>query len=76
APKAGSGPGRRSPRNLARPTLGEYLQAQIPGAKVASVSAKDRAAIGMGGRSNGTVLWWDKRGAGFVTSTWYADSLP
>ena len=76
APKAGAGPGRRSPRNLARPTLGEYLQAQIPGAKVASVSAKDRAAIGMGGRSNGTVLWWDKRGAGFVTSTWYADSLP
>jgi hypothetical protein len=78
APKAGkgAGQGRRSPRNLARPTLGEYLQAQIPGAKVASVSAKDRAAIGMGGRSNGTVLWWDKQGAGFVTSTWYADSLP
>ena len=78
APKtgAGAGQGRRSPRNLARPTLGEYLQAQIPGAKVASVSAKDRAAIGMGGRSNGSVLWWDKLGAGFVTSTWYADSLP
>jgi len=78
APKtgAGAGQGRRSPRNLARPTLGEYLQAQIPGAKVASVSAKDRAAIGMGGRSDGPVLWWDKLGAGFVTSTWYADSLP
>ncbi len=72
----GVGQGQRSPLNLARPTLGEYLQAQIPGAKVASVSAKDRAAIGMGGRSNGAVLWWDKLGAGFVTSTWYADALP
>ncbi len=73
---AGVGQGQRSPLNLARPTLGEYLQAQIPGAKVASVSAKDRAAIGMGGRSDGAVLWWDKLGAGFVTSTWYADALP
>ncbi len=72
----GAGQGQRSPRNLARPTLGEYLQAQVPGAKVASVSAKDRAAIGMGGRSDGAVLWWDKLGAGFVTSTWYADQLP
>lgn len=70
------GKGQRSPRNLSRPTLGEHLQAQIRGAKVVSVSSKDRAAIGMGGRSDGLVLWWDKGGAGFVTSTWYANELP
>ena len=80
-PPAGGGEpaakaGYRSPLNIARPTLGEYLQAQVPGAKVVSVSAKDRAAIGMGGRSDGAIFWWDKGGAGFVTSSWYAEELP
>ncbi|MGD2018292.1 MAG: alkaline phosphatase family protein [Planctomycetota bacterium] len=70
------GQGQRSPRNLQRPTLGELIQGQVPGSKVVSVSAKDRAAIGMGGRSDGAVLWWDKLGAGFMTSTWYAEALP
>ncbi|MEM6571600.1 MAG: alkaline phosphatase family protein, partial [Planctomycetota bacterium] len=68
--------GRRSPRNLQRPTIGEHVQAALPGAMSVSVSAKDRAAIGMGGRSTGPVLWWDKRGSGFQSSTFYGETLP
>lgn len=71
------GTGRRSPRTLLRPTLGEILQRLDPEAKVVSVSAKDRAAIGMCGSAKGLALWWDKsRSAGFVTSTAYGTDLP
>lgn len=68
--------GRRSPATLLSPTLGELLQRVDPAAKVISVSAKDRAAIGMCGRATGPALWWDKRRGGFVTSTHYGDALP
>ncbi|MEM9381778.1 MAG: alkaline phosphatase family protein [Planctomycetota bacterium] len=68
--------GLRSPKNLQRPTLGEHVQAALPGAMSVSASAKDRAAIGMGGRSTGPVLWWDKGGSGFQSSTFYGDALP
>ncbi len=71
------GTGRRSPRTILRPTLGEILQRLDPEAKVASVSGKDRAAIGMCGSSKGIALWWDKsKSAGFVTSTAYGTHLP
>ncbi|WP_419191212.1 alkaline phosphatase family protein [Saltatorellus ferox] len=76
----GSGPvegsGQRSPKNLDRPTIGEIMQAKNPASRVVSISAKDRAAIGMAGRSQGLVLWWDKNGGGFQTSTFYSPSIP
>lgn len=68
--------GRRSPGTLLVPTLGMHLQALDPAARVVSVSAKDRAAIGMCGAAEGLALWWDKNRGGFVTSTTYADELP
>ena len=71
------GAGRRSPKTILRPTLGEILQRLDPEAKVASISGKDRSAIGMCGSSRGLALWWDKsRSAGFVTSTTYTTVLP
>ena len=70
------GTGRRSPINLTRPTLGEILQSKNAATRVVSISAKDRAAIGMAGRSDGLVLWWDKNGSGFQTSNFYGDALP
>jgi len=66
----------RSPLNLRRPTLGEHMQAANPRSKVVSISGKDRAAIGLGGRSKGAVLWWDKEGSGFQSSDHYFDMLP
>ena len=70
------GTGRRSPINLTRPTLGEILQSKNAATRVVSISSKDRAAIGMAGRSRGLVLWWDTNGNGFQSSNFYGDALP
>lgn len=70
------GTGRRSPVNLMRPTLPELLQRENAATQVVSISGKDRAAIGMAGRADGLVLWWDKGGSGFQSSNFYCDALP
>jgi predicted AlkP superfamily pyrophosphatase or phosphodiesterase len=71
------GPRGRSPRNMQASTLGDWLKAQRPGARVFTVSAKDRAAITMGGQHPDGVYWLDRMGSGrFTTSRYYADALP
>jgi len=77
AGKTKGGPGGRSPRNMQASTLGDWLKAQRPGARVFSVSPKDRAAIAMGGQHPDGVYWLDRMGSGgFTTSRYYADALP
>jgi hypothetical protein len=67
----------RSPRYLRVTALGDWLKDQRPGARVFSVSAKDRAAIMMGGQRPDGVYWLDKRGTGRMTSSrYYRDALP
>lgn len=71
-----SNEGRRSPRTILRPTFAELLQLELGDARVVSISAKDRAAVGMAGYATGQVLWWDKkRGGGFVSSTPYMEEI-
>ena len=70
------GTGRRSPINIMRPTLAEILQSRNAATRVVSISAKDRAAIGMAGRAEGLVLWWDKNGSGFQSCNFYGGALP
>jgi len=71
------GPEGRSPRNMQASTLGDWLKAQRPGARVFSVSAKDRAAITMAGQHPDGVYWLDRMGSGgFTTSRYYVDALP
>lgn len=71
------GQGQRSAEALLRPTLGELIQRAVPKARVVSISAKDRSAVTMCGRSNGGVaLWWGSTVGGFVTSTAFASELP
>lgn len=60
-----------SPETMLRDTLGDWLRAAHPGAKVVSVSGKDRAAILMGGRRPTAACWFRKDDAGFATSAWY-----
>ncbi len=55
--------------------LGDWLQAQVPGSRVFSLSGKDRAAILMAGRRPGAVYWLGGPG-GFTTSTAFAKALP
>lgn len=56
-------------------TLGDWLQAQVPGSRAFAVSGKDRAAVLMAGRKP-TAAYWFAGAAGFTSSTVYADRLP
>ena len=62
-----------SPRNLLVPTIGDLLKAAYPQAKVYAASAKDRAAILMGGHDADGAWWYSRSTGGFVTSTYYGD---
>ena len=62
-----------SPRNLLVPALGDLLKATYPEAKVYAASAKDRAAILMGGHHADGAWWYSRSTGGFVTSTYYGD---
>jgi len=67
----------RSPRNIRVTGLGDWLKDAHPESRVFSLSAKDRAAIGMGGQHPDGVFWLDRGGAGaFTTSLYYSAALP
>ena len=56
-------------------TLGDWLQAQVPGSRAFSISGKDRAVILMAGRRPSGVFWFAGP-AGFSSSTAYMAKLP
>ncbi|MCU1244667.1 MAG: hypothetical protein JWN02_577 [Acidobacteria bacterium] len=60
-----------SPANLDSDSLGDRLQEKYPGAKVISVSLKDRAAILMAGRKATAAYWLDPVAGGFTSSSYY-----
>jgi predicted AlkP superfamily pyrophosphatase or phosphodiesterase len=59
--------GERGPQLLRVTTLGDWMRAAYPGARVVSVSGKDRAAIMLAGHYPNLVGWWES-GVGFTTS--------
>jgi len=60
------------PLNLRVPTLGDRLVETKKGARVVSVSGKDRAAIFLAGKNPAhAVYWYDKATGGFTTSAAY-----
>ena len=70
----GHGPGA-SPRRFAGTTLADWLRGANPRSRVLSVSMKDRSAILPVGRMRTDVYWYSPDGR-FITSKYYADSLP
>jgi predicted AlkP superfamily pyrophosphatase or phosphodiesterase len=62
-----SDPKARGPDKLKVSTFGDWLKAAEPGARVVSISGKDRAAIMLGGHHADAVYWWVD-GEGFATS--------
>jgi len=66
----------RGPALQRRPTLGDWMKAADPRSRVVSVSAKDRAAVLMGGRKADAAYWYVKPVGRFSTSTHYARSAP
>ena len=65
-----------SPANLRREGLADWLYAAHPEAKVLSVAAKARSAIGMAARARAHVYWMNTYEGRFVTSTYYRAQLP
>lgn len=72
----GHGQRHVSPKNLRVPTVSDALHAQVPAAKIYTLSLKDRAAILPGGKAADLAVWYDWHIPGFTTSTYYAKSLP
>jgi predicted AlkP superfamily pyrophosphatase or phosphodiesterase len=69
--------GGRSPRNLRAGGLGDWMKRQHPGTRVFSVSAKDRAAIALGGTQPDAAYWLTRSGPlRFTTSRYYVPALP
>lgn len=67
----------RAPTLFRVDALGDWLKKAQPDARVFSVSAKDRAAIAMGGQRADSAYWFDyERALGFTTSRYYRDALP
>ena len=70
--KDASGKKVTGPDNLRIPTLGDRLVEKFPGARVVSVSAKDRAAIFLAGKNPAhAVYWWGGETGRFQTSAAY-----
>ncbi len=69
-------PDGRSPAQLLRPGLGDWLKSQVPRARVFSVALKDRASVMLGGQHPDRAYWYDGAAGGYVSSTWYGDALP
>ena len=71
------GPGEgRSPRNLLADTLGDRLKALHSGARVYSVSTKDRSALLLAGKQADGAFWFQPECGCLVTSSYYGDALP
>ncbi len=66
----------RSPRNLLRPGLADWVLAADPAARVVSLSGKDRAAITLAGQTRGEVFWMVPELGRFATSTYYKTEYP
>lgn len=66
----------RSPRNLLREGLADWVQAADEDARTASLSRKDRAAIPFAGQTKENVYWILPPVASFVTSSYYDDGYP
>jgi hypothetical protein len=66
----------RSPKNLLREGLADWVLAADADARVVSLSGKDRAAITMAGKSKTHVYWLAEAAPSFVTSTYYRDEMP
>jgi hypothetical protein len=56
--------------------MADWLRAVHPGARIVSISRKDRSAITLAGRTKGDVFWVLPQAGRFVTSMFYGDALP
>lgn len=68
--------GEFSPVRLKVNTITDQLKLERPGAKVISMSIKNRGAILPGGHMSNGTYWFDSKSGDFITSTFYTTELP
>ena len=69
--------GQQSPRNMLATTIGDELRlATNFQSKVIGISMKDRGSILPAGHSASAAYWFDGSNGAFITSTFYAPTLP
>jgi hypothetical protein len=67
----------RSPKNMIRDGLADWLHAANDDARIVSISKKDRAAVPLGGHGATEHVYWMVPELGqFVTSRYYRDDYP
>jgi predicted AlkP superfamily pyrophosphatase or phosphodiesterase len=66
----------RSPANLLRSGLADWVLAQDPESRAVALSQKDRSAITLAGQSRSEVYWIANAHARFVTSAFYRSEYP
>ncbi|MEX2048714.1 MAG: alkaline phosphatase family protein [Gemmatimonadota bacterium] len=66
----------RSPVNLLRSGLADWVKAQNPQARTVSISKKDRSAVVMAGQTRENAWWMIDQLGIFGTSTFYAQRYP
>ncbi len=66
----------RSPHYLLTSTIGDWLKGADSHSKVYSASAKDRAAIMLGGHAASAAYWYDQKTGDFTSSEYYANACP
>jgi predicted AlkP superfamily pyrophosphatase or phosphodiesterase len=76
SPLVGASGNGASPFRFRGTVLADWMLAADPRTRVLSVSRKDRGAILPVGRAKHPVFWYAPSAGHFVTSTWYADTLP
>jgi predicted AlkP superfamily pyrophosphatase or phosphodiesterase len=76
APLVGGRGNPVSPRNLIGENFSDWFQTSYPGARVYSISLKDRAAILLGGHHPQGAFWYSHETGQFLTSRYYAEQLP
>jgi predicted AlkP superfamily pyrophosphatase or phosphodiesterase len=66
----------RSPANLLRGGIGDWLKRESPQSKVFTVAGKDRSAILLGTLRANCAYWYNKDDGKFVTSAYYTPIYP
>ncbi|HPA95076.1 MAG TPA: alkaline phosphatase family protein [Thermoanaerobaculia bacterium] len=68
--------GEVSPVHLLTDAIGDWLQRAQPAAVVVTASAKDRAAVLLGGQRPDAAFWLDEKSGRFRTSRYYLQATP
>ncbi len=76
SPIVGAGGSGRSPANLLRETIGDWIKRANPDSRVFAASRKDRGAILCAGKHPDAAFWYDSETGYFVTSRYYWQSYP